>query len=152
MMSLTNQTFDQCQHNPDKLNHSQPKILFIDDDPDIQTIFEMKLSDFDVTIEHAYFGKQGITDAISMQPDLIITDLAMPNGDGNLVLECLTNHPDTAEIPIFVVTGMRNRKIQQQALQAGAAVCLTKPLNFSQLLEQAGRYVRILPRSERSGK
>ena len=125
-----------------------PTILCVDDDPDIQTAIELRMREFDVTIDHAFFGMQGIVEAGRSNPDLILMDLAMPNGDGQYLLECVKRNPETSAIPVLVLTGMRDPRLKRRVLNAGAEAFLEKPVHFDQLLEHIGRYVKLRRRDE----
>ena len=86
--------------------HSRtPRILCVDDDPGIQTAIELRMRQYDVEIERAFYGMQGIVEAVETHPDLILMDLAMPNGDGQYLLECVKRNSETASIPVIVLTG-----------------------------------------------
>lgn len=120
-----------------------PRILCVDDDPDIQTALELRMRPYDVEIEHAYYGMQGIVEAGKSRPDLIIMDLAMPNGDGEYLLECIKQNSATATIPVIVLTGMRNPELKNRVLSGGAEVFLNKPAPFDELLHHVSRFVDI---------
>jgi len=96
---------------------------------------------YDVKIEHAYYGMQGIVEAGKTRPDLIIMDLAMPNGDGEYLLDCIKQNSATAMIPVIVLTGMRNPELKSRVLSSGAEVFLNKPTPFDELLHHISRFV-----------
>lgn len=125
-----------------------PRILCVDDDPDIQTTIELRMRQFDVEIEHAFYGMQGIVEAVNTQPDLILMDLAMPNGDGEYLLECIKRNEATADIPVIVLTGMRDPNLKHRLLNGGAEAFLQKPAPFDELLHQIGRFVDLRQRDE----
>src|SRR5882724_7657990 len=78
---------------------NRPSILCVDDDPDITWTIEMRLKSYDVTVKRAFHGMQGIWEAVRARPDLIIMDLAMPNGDGAYILRCLRGNQETETVP-----------------------------------------------------
>ena len=121
----------------------QPRILFVDDDPDIQTTFELRMRPFAVEIDHAYFGTQGITEAIRRTPDLILMDLAMPNGSGEYLLETVKRNPDTHRIPVVVFTGMRDPSVRGRMMRMGADGYVQKPARFDELMHEIGRFVDV---------
>jgi DNA-binding response OmpR family regulator len=75
-------------------------------------------------------------------------DLAMPNGDGKYIIECLRRNRDTAGTPVIILTGMRDPALQGQLLAAGADMFLRKPIAFDDLVHNIGRYIVLKPRSE----
>lgn len=120
-----------------------PRILCVDDDPDIQTTIELRMRSFDVQVEHAYHGMHGIVEAIKAHPDLILLDVAMPNGNGEYLLKCIKANSATADIPVIVLTGMRDPCLKNRLLQTGAAVFLQKPVHFDELLHHISRFVDV---------
>lgn len=125
-----------------------PKIICIDDNPDIHTNLDLRMRSFEVALEHAYYGMQGIVDALKSEPDLILTDMAMPNGDGSYLVESIRTNPSTASVPIIVLSGMRNPKLKAAVLRSGADLFVQKPVRFADLLEQMRRFIPIHERQE----
>ena len=66
-----------------------PTILLIDDDPEITQSIQSRLANYDVNVIRRFTGIQGISEANYNKPDLIITDLRMPLGEGEDVLSCV---------------------------------------------------------------
>jgi len=120
-----------------------PKVLCVDDDPDIQTAIKIRLERFALDVECGFFGLQGIVEATKSAPDLIITDLNMPNGDGNYLIDCLKRNPKTSSIPIIVLTANRAPRLKQRILNAGADAFLQKPILFDQLIKNMSRFIKI---------
>jgi len=132
-----------CDPTPPSTGTPTPRILCVDDDPDIQTALELRMRPYDVELDHAFYGMQGIVEAVKKHPDLILMDLAMPNGNGEYLLECVKKNRETAHIPIIVLTGMRNPALKRQLLSAGADVFLQKPIQFDELLHELGRFIDL---------
>ena len=72
-------------------------------------------------------GSQAIQYGVTVRPDVIIMDLAMPNMSGVTATQWLKSHPRTRRIPVMVLTGYPHDAIEQGALEAGAVRLLTKP-------------------------
>jgi DNA-binding response OmpR family regulator len=98
---------------------------------------------FDVVVHHAFYGMQGIWESVRKQPDLILLDMAMPNGDGRYVLRCLRANRDTATVPIIVLTGMRDPKLAHEAIALGADQYLRKPVSGEELIKRIGSYIAL---------
>jgi GAF domain-containing protein/DNA-binding response OmpR family regulator len=82
------------------------RILIIDDQPEsIRLISELLKEHSDFKVFSAQSGDEGISLVARRHPDLIILDLRMPNKDGFAVLDELRGNPETAKIPVLVVTG-----------------------------------------------
>jgi CheY-like chemotaxis protein len=106
----------------------------------------LRMRSFDVRVERAFFGTQGLCSAVQDQPDLIIMDLAMPHGDGQYVLEHLKRNRQTRDIPVIVLTGKRDQQLSQQLLRSGAAQYLRKPVLVDELVREIGRFVELRER------
>ena len=80
------------------------KVLVIDDDPDAVELVAVRIPGLASTVLRAYGGREGIAAARQELPDVIVLDLMMPEVNGFDVVEALSEDPDTARIPILVVT------------------------------------------------
>ena len=125
-----------------------PRILCVDDDPELHTSLELRMRDYDVQIERAFYGMQGIVEASHTMPDLILMDHAMPNGDGDYLLQCIKGNRATASIPIIVLTGMRDPLLRNRLLSGGADVFLNKPISFDQLVHEMSRFIDMRRRDQ----
>ncbi|MCC9603288.1 response regulator [Stieleria sp. JC731] len=155
--ALTDRTFKSSTAKAvEKLEQANgfqtPRVLCIDDDPDVSRSIQLRLGRYGLDVSAAYFGTQGFWEATTNHPDLIIMDLAMPNGNGEFVLSSIRANTHTQQIPIIVLTGMRDPKLKKQILSAGADEFLTKPVEFCELLEVISRYVKVpeIPPDEQS--
>ena len=68
------------------LPSSRPKILCIDDDPDISQAIKFQLEPYGVDVFRAFDGMPGYWTALTTRPDVIICDMVMPDGEGNYLL------------------------------------------------------------------
>ncbi|MGI8785961.1 MAG: response regulator [Acidobacteriota bacterium] len=82
------------------------KVLIVDDDPNAVDLIAVRIQGLAGTVLRAYGGREGIVAARQELPDFIVLDLMMPV-NGFDVVEALKEHPDTARIPILVVTAKR---------------------------------------------
>jgi CheY-like chemotaxis protein len=85
------------------------RILIIDDQPnDIRLLTQLLNENGTYRVFSAETGAEGISLVARRRPDLIILDLRMPEMDGFAVLDELRSNPETAQIPVLVVTGDLN--------------------------------------------
>ena len=127
-------------------------LLCIDDDPQICEAIQLRLRDYEVDVQCGYHGTHGFWLAMSERPDLIITDLRMPQGEGDYIVECLRNNSDTRDIPIIVLTGQRGPEAIQRMRQLDVQAFFTKPISFEQLLAVIEQHIPLRPRAaERAG-
>ena len=123
----------------------RPKILCIDDDPEISKVLKLRLEPYGVEVLRAFSGMQGYWMALDCLPVAIICDLAMPDGEGNYINARLKAHPMTKDIPLIVLTGQKNPALKRQLLSCGAAGYLEKPLVLDDLLGELRRYLDLTP-------
>jgi PAS domain S-box-containing protein len=81
------------------------KVLVVDDDPRAVELVAVRILGLASTVLRAFGGREAIETARQELPDLIVLDLMMPDVNGFDVVEALRERPDTARIPILVVTG-----------------------------------------------
>jgi len=115
------------------------KILVIDDDPTARQLLTRILEDQGYQVITAESGEQGIALAKSEKPTLITCDILMPNVDGWEVLQFLKDDPDTASIPVVMVSMIDDGK---KGVALGAVEHLRKPVDREQLRKIVSRYVK----------
>jgi DNA-binding response OmpR family regulator len=125
-----------------------PTILCIDDDRAITTALSLRFRPFDVRVITAYFGEEGIVHAVTDRPDVIITDLRMPQGQGDYVVECLRSRAETKDVPVIVLTGCRDRERVTRMRELGVTHYLQKPITFDAVLDAIRNYIPMKRRIE----
>ncbi len=113
----------------------KPKILIVDDDPDLRRALKIRLRANHYETVQASDGYSAISVAQKERPNLIILDLGLPAGDGFVVLERLQNNDALSNIPVIVLTARDPQSSQQKTLQAGAAAFFQKPADNNELLD-----------------
>jgi DNA-binding response OmpR family regulator len=121
----------------------RPKILCIDDDPEISKILKFRLERYGVDVLRAFNGMQGYWTALDMRPDMIILDMVMPDGSGNYIFGRLRSHPLTEKVPVLMLTGVNTPGVRRQMFGLGVDAYLTKPVDFIALLEHVRQYVPL---------
>ncbi len=110
------------------------RILMIDDEPLNHQLVAHALEPLQCAVHSADNGKSGITLAHSLKPDLIITDVMMPDIDGYEVTRTLRRDPQFATTPILVLTAQGGLQDKLKSFEAGADDHLTKPFEAAELL------------------
>jgi two-component system cell cycle response regulator len=118
-------------------------ILIIDDSRLIREMLKGILEPAGYNLIEAENGKEGIVQARRHRPDLIITDIVMPQMDGINVSRTLTRTPETAGIPIVILTVRASTADIKAGLEAGAVDYITKPFNDMELLARVNSAVKI---------
>lgn len=126
------------------------QILLADDAAWIRDLNALLLSRLG-RVETAADGREAYEIARIERPDLIVTDLDMPNMGGVELCEAIRSNPITETIPILVLTGSSIARDREAAIHAGASDVLSKPIERPELLEAAQRLLtgttpRALPR------
>jgi CheY-like chemotaxis protein len=106
------------------------KVLVIDDDPEAVELTAVRILGLASTVLRAYGGREGIAAARQELPDLIVLDLMMPDVNGFDVVEALSDHPDTARIPILVVTA-KQITAEDRAKLNGSVTTIMEKTAFS---------------------
>ena len=113
----------------------KPKILIVDDDPDLRKALRLRLRANNFDTVHAGDGYSAIAVTQKEHPDLIILDLGPPAGDGFVVLERLQDSDELSHIPVIVLTARDTEANQQRALKLGAVALFNKPADNNELLQ-----------------
>jgi len=85
------------------------KVLVVDDEPDSISFIEAILEDKEMNIITAADGEEGIKKAKSEKPDIIIMDVQMPKMDGFQASAKIKSLPETKDIPIIILTGVKDK-------------------------------------------
>ncbi|MGE5479766.1 MAG: response regulator [Chloroflexota bacterium] len=123
-------------------------ILVIEDEHDIRRdlVRTLELSDYD-TLDAAD-GAAGLELAIKHKPDLIISDIMMPEIDGFQVLKELQSIPDTASIPFLILTAKSGHTDMREGMKLGADDYITKPYDINDLLDAIESRLRKKEKNE----
>src|SRR5262245_28578120 len=125
------------------------KLLLVDDNSDLLNMLTLALRTLgNYTIERAIDGVSGLGQAISVRPDCIIIDILMPGIDGYQLVRALRGDPETADIPLVILTALAQDKGQFAGFAAGADQYLTKPASPQSLIT-AIQQAMTLNRQER---
>jgi CheY-like chemotaxis protein len=112
-----------------------PRILIVDDEPDVRYLMRLIFEGAGYQVTEARHGVAGLKSVKARQPDLVTTDVMMPMMDGLEFIERLRGDPETAAIPILVVSGNSD-------LATAANTRLGKPFDPQALLHAAALLIR----------
>jgi PAS domain S-box-containing protein len=125
------------------LNGAPPRILLADDNADRRDYVKRLLSAVGIAVEAVADGRAALRTARQRRPDLILSEIMMPNLGGLELLREL--RPDTRlkPIPIILLSARVDEEIRLEALQAGADDCLTKPFSARELIARVSGSLRL---------
>jgi signal transduction histidine kinase/CheY-like chemotaxis protein len=112
-------------------------ILVVDDDPAVLDLLSITLGKEGYRVIHARGGEEALAQARAYRPQAITLDILMPRMDGWAVLVALKADPDLRDIPVVVVTILKDRGM---AFTLGAADFMTKPVDRANLTAMLRRY------------
>jgi two-component system cell cycle response regulator DivK len=114
---------------------SQKKILLIEDNEFNRKIVRDLLARQPYELLEAHDGEAGVAAARRDMPDVIVMDVQLPKLSGLDATRAIRAHPETAKIPIIVVTSFALSGDDKKAMDAGASAYLAKPYSPRQLLD-----------------
>jgi len=117
----------------------QPRILVVDDEPQLTRVLRTGLKSRGYDVRAAADGLAGFEAFNDWHPDLVITDLAMPNVDG---LELCRRLRAVSQVPIIVLSAKGEEKTKVEALDLGADDFVTKPFGIDELLARVRASLR----------
>lgn len=121
------------------------RILYIDDEPINHQIFARALEPLKCQLDFSETGLSGVAMARSLHPDIIVTDVVMPELNGYEVTKLLRREKQFAATPILVLTAQSGLQDKLKAFEAGADEFLTKPFDAQEL---AARMTALIRRIE----
>ncbi len=111
----------------------RPHILVVEDNPDLRT-FIVESMGAEFNYHEAENGVQGLATALEETPDLIISDIMMPEMDGITMAEKLKSDIRSSHIPLILLTAKSDEETRLSGLESGANDYITKPFNKNELL------------------
>jgi two-component system phosphate regulon response regulator PhoB len=118
------------------VSYRVPVLLVADDDEDILTLVQLRLSRSGFKVIVARDGEEAIQLAQARQPDVAVLDWTMPKASGLEVLRALRADLATADIPVMMLTARACRDDVLEALEAGADDYIAKPFRLKDLVSR----------------
>jgi CheY-like chemotaxis protein len=125
-------------------NGNRPKILLVDDEEIVRILLTEYLDDLDTEVDvfEADNGRSAI-EAIRLHgaPDVIISDIMMPDMDGFALLDRMKSDPTTTGIPFMVITADDQPETRERAFRMGASDFVLKPLAQDSFVARVQKFV-----------
>jgi len=113
---------------PSGPKRATPKVLLVDDDPTTRNLISHFLRKENFMVEKAGGGSEGLAKARSGKPDLLVLDVVVPGMGGFELLSLLKKDPDTASIPVLILSSLDEEEAIVKGLEEGADY-ITKPFS-----------------------
>ena len=110
-------------------------MLWADDDPMIRSVMAMNLEAEGFEVQTVSDGDAAYEEAVRARPDVLVLDIMMPGRDGYAVLRALRLNPETAEVPVVLLSAKATDAEVWEGWKAGADYYITKPFNPSELTD-----------------
>ena len=130
IVSKQNREAQVLQNNDDT---NLPVVLIVEDNNELRAFLKSQLQRFYCILE-AENGKKGLVIATSKLPDLILSDIMMPQMDGIELLDALKNATETSHIPVILLTAKSSVENKIEGLNYGADYYITKPFDTNFLM------------------
>nr|WP_315245595.1 two-component regulator propeller domain-containing protein [uncultured Flavobacterium sp.] len=132
-ISASNKQNNERQLVENNYNPKFPVVLIVEDNPELRSFLKSQLQPF-YSILEAENGNEGFAIATNKLPDLIISDIMMPEMDGIELLDALKNTTETSHIPVILLTAKSSVESKIEGLNYGADYYITKPFDTDFLL------------------
>jgi CheY-like chemotaxis protein len=132
------------------MSNPAAKILIVDDEPHVTYVVQYKLEKAGYTVIVTNNGKDGYDIACAEQPDAIVSDFQMPGGSGFEMAVRLRANPQTADIPMIMLTARSHKLKPSELSQTNIQILMEKPFSPSELLERLN-HILVAPNDRSAG-
>jgi len=125
----------------------KPLILVVDDEDETRLMLRILLELKGFQVEEAVDGLDALKKVHEVNPAVMILDVMMPNMDGLTVCRKLRSQPETANLPVIMLSGKTHLNADVEGLAAGANAYMSKPANIKKLVENVNHLLaqRLVP-------
>lgn len=123
------ETLNNSYTTPASAKGAKAEIVIVEDEEDIQEYLKAQLSS-DFKIRTYPNGKVALNEILKNKPDLVISDIMMPEMDGTTLCAKLKSNINTNDVPIILLTAKSREEDQLEGLQTGADAYILKPFNM----------------------
>ena len=123
------ETLNNSDTTPTSAKGAKAEIVIVEDEEDIQEYLKAQLSS-DFKIRTYPNGKVALNEILKNKPDLVISDIMMPEMDGTTLCAKLKSNINTNDVPIILLTAKSREEDQLEGLQTGADAYILKPFNM----------------------
>jgi CheY-like chemotaxis protein len=114
-------------------------VLIVDDEPDLVALLGDQVGMLGHEVAVARDGVEGIQIALARRPDVVVTDVIMPNMDGAEMLQELRRRPETRDVPVIALTALTDLRTQRRMASLGVVGFISKPYELRDLAAEIAR-------------
>jgi DNA-binding response OmpR family regulator len=111
------------------------RILIVEDEESLLKLESILLSSKGYHVTGVMDGKSALDEINARKPDLVVLDIMLPELDGFEVCKRIKENPETAGIPVVMLTAKKNSQDYARGMQVGADAYVTKPFKSAQVIE-----------------
>ena len=138
LAALIRQLREQVIVTTPRTSSHQPRILVVDDDPNIRELLSQEFVEAGYQVQLAANGREAVAAVRRERPDLIVLDVMMPEMNGFDVAAVLKNDPATMDIPIVILSIVQDL---ERGFRLGVDRYLTKPIDTDLLFREVGTLI-----------
>lgn len=111
-----------------------PTVYFIDDSATMREVIKIAFRRENINVVACHDAATALTEIETAKPDIVITDVIMPDKDGYDVCQHIKSHPELAKTPVILMSGVVNRAVAEKAFAVKADELLRKPFQPQDLI------------------
>ena len=113
---------------------AMPTVLFIDDSATMREVIKIAFRRENLNVVATHDAAKALGEIEQTRPDIVITDVIMPEKDGYEVCQFIKSHPELCKTPVILMSGVVNRAVAERAFSAKADELLRKPFQPQDLI------------------
>ncbi|CAG0957020.1 response regulator transcription factor [Geobacter sp.] len=114
---------------------TKKKILIVEDEESLLKLESILLTSRGYDVTGVADGATALEQVVSARPDLVILDIMLPGMDGFEVCRRIKQNPETAHIPVMMLTAKKSAQDTERGMAAGASAYVTKPFKSAKIIE-----------------
>ncbi|HEX7287091.1 MAG TPA: response regulator [Candidatus Angelobacter sp.] len=115
---------------------ANPTVYFIDDSATMREVIKIAFRRENMNVVATHDAAQALNDIEKTRPDIVITDVIMPDKDGYEVCQFIKTHPELEHTPVILMSGVVNRMVAERAFSVKADELLRKPFQPQDLISR----------------
>jgi PleD family two-component response regulator len=126
---------------------AKPRVLVVDDDDDSRRLLAHLLERAGYEVDIAGGGQKAIDMLRTIEVDVVLLDVMMPKMDGFAVCRELKRSPETASLPVILITAKDDMETRAAGMNLGVSEFLAKPVNKNELLQRVETQIKARQRA-----